>query len=73
MIPAKTAEVVGPGQMRASMTRPVDDFYALTGNDLNELAVLAIRLNNKFHDANELRDWQNRLNLMLAQAQKIDT
>ena len=71
MIPSKTYDVVGGSTVGACITRPAHDYYALTGSDLNDLAVLAVRMNSKFHDANELRDWQNRLSLMLSKAELV--
>ena len=71
MVPGKTfAKVSGPS-MAAVRTRNPDDYYALTGNDLNDLAVLALRFEHRFEDAEELRDWQNRLSLMLSGAERV--
>ena len=42
--------------------------YPVDGIDLNDLSVLAARLESGITDADELRDWQNRINLMLFDA-----
>jgi hypothetical protein len=69
MVPAKTFDKVGTSQIVACNRQhnPSGD-YCLTGNDLNDLAILAVRLNSRMEDGDELRDWQNRINLMLANA-----
>ena len=67
VVPAKTVEKVGPANMKAVRTfDPVRD-YALSGNDLNDLAVLVQRLNWRL-EGDELRDWQNRVSLMVSNA-----
>jgi hypothetical protein len=71
MVPSKTIEKVGGTSMAAVRTHSPDDYYALTGNDLNDLAVLALRMNARLDDANELRDWQNRINLMLSRVERV--
>ena len=71
MIPAKAIEAVGPTQMAALRHRGADDLFALTGNDLNDLAVLAARMDFAFTDPNEKRDWQNRINLLLSNAVRL--
>ncbi len=64
MVPAKTIEVIGPGQMQALAARREESStpFVIYGSDLNDLAALVLRFNAKMTDANELRDWQNRLN-----------
>jgi hypothetical protein len=71
LVPSKTIEKVGRTQMAALRRRNPDAFFALTGNDLNDLAVLANRMNYSFDDANEMRDWQNRINLMLSAVSEL--
>lgn len=68
MIPAKTYEVVGGTQVAAQITRSAHEEFAVTGTDLNDLAVLGVRLNYRMCDGDELRDWQNRINLILSKA-----
>lgn len=67
-VPAKTFIKVSGASMASVRRRDPNDYYALTGNDLNDLAVLVLRFEHRFEDANELRDWQNRLSLMLSSA-----
>lgn len=69
MIPSKTLEKIGPSQAMACRRRPPDAGYVLTGSDLNDLACLVVRLGSRMDDANETRDWQNRIALMLSQAE----
>jgi hypothetical protein len=66
MIPAKTREALGSSLWQTKVCEP-NDYYGVIGNDLNELKALALRLNERL-DANEARDWQNRINLMIDQA-----
>jgi hypothetical protein len=69
--PAKTIQTIGPTQMQNLQRFDSVDYYALTGTDLNDLAVLAERMNFRWDDANEMRDWQNRLNLMIMNTVKV--
>ena len=71
MIPAKTYDKVGGSVIRAAVTRNAHDDYVVTGIDINDLAVLALRMNMKFDDPNELRDWQNRINLIVSSARLV--
>ena len=71
MIPSKTYDKVGGSTVRGCITREAHDSFALTGTDLNDLSVLVARMNDRFDDPNELRDWQNRISLMLSNAEKI--
>lgn len=68
MIPSKTHEVVGgptiAGIIQRSRIEP-HDLYAIEGYALHELLVLAQRMDFRFDDPNEKRDWQNRLNGMV--------
>jgi hypothetical protein len=75
MIPSKTTEVVGPRSIAGALRFKAREFYAVDGNALNDLCVLALRFNFKWDDPNESRDWQNRLNLILdaAKQQEIKT
>jgi hypothetical protein len=70
MVPTKTIEIIGQGQMKALAERREDGSaaFAVYGGDLNDLRALALRLNSAMTDANELRDWQNRLNLLVDNA-----
>ena len=69
VISAKTIEVIGTQYSRVRHREP-NEFFALTGNDLNDLACLAVRLNGTGArlEGDELRDWENRLWLMLTNA-----
>lgn len=67
MIPNTTHELIKDKRVRTFD----DGDYALSDTDMRDLAALAVRLESKMVDANELRDWQNRLNLMLSQAQQL--
>jgi len=71
MVPSKTFDKVSASSMAAVRRHNPDEYYALTGNDLNDLAVLALRFEHRFEDANELRDWQNRLSLMLSRVERV--
>jgi hypothetical protein len=68
MIPTKTREVLKSGIAQARKNDP-DDLLIVTGNDLNDLRALALRLDYEFTDPNEKRDWQNQLNLICSSAQ----
>ena len=68
MIPTKTREVVKSGIAQARKNDR-DDLLIVTGNDLNDLRVLALRLDYEFTDQNGKRDWQNRINLICSSAQ----
>ena len=68
MIPAKTFDVVGGATVAAAKRFDPNGYYMLTGTDLNDLAVLAIRFNHSFSDPDETRDWQNCVSLMLSSA-----
>lgn len=68
MIPPETFKIVGSTTIAAAHTRDPDTYFGVTGNDLNDLAVLALRMNFRCNDSNELRDWQNRINLILSNA-----
>jgi hypothetical protein len=69
MIPAKTSEYLGVSYHYQRFDP--DHSFALTGTDLNDLYALAARLNGKMIDGNELRDWQNRISLMVMTATRI--
>ena len=68
MIPSKTREVLKSGIDQPHKNNP-DDLFIVMGNDLNDLRVLALRLDYEFSDPNEKRDWQNRINLICSSAQ----
>jgi len=70
MVPSKTYDVLGTQMKRLLNEHKADDYFMVDGNVLNELRVLATRLDHPFTDPNEKRDWQNRLNSMVASAIK---
>jgi hypothetical protein len=67
-IPSNAHKVLGASTVAATKQYVPDEFYVLTGTDLNDLAALAARFNHSFTDPNENRDWQTRINLMLMNA-----
>lgn len=68
MAPEKTIELLGGAAIaKASRFDAAADF-GIDGCAMNDLAVLAARLEKGMTDANELRDWQNRINLILDRA-----
>jgi hypothetical protein len=68
MIPSKTREMLKSGIAQARKNDP-DDLLIVAGDDLNDLRALALRLDYEFTDADEKRDWQNRINLICSSAQ----
>lgn len=69
MIPRRTREALGLSLHQANRLDPKAS-YVVEGYALNELAALAMRLNDRM-DGDEQRDWQNRLNLMIDSASKL--
>jgi len=70
MIPSKTYEWFrehGRGRVRRFDDA---DCAMITGTDLTDLAALADRLNGRITDGDELRDWQNRINLIVMNASR---
>jgi hypothetical protein len=67
MIPSKTVELLGSSMHQALRNDPGKSFL-ITGTDLNDLRALAMRFDRPFADANEKRDWQNRINLICGSA-----
>jgi hypothetical protein len=73
MIPAKTHAVLGEGGVRAAIRFAAHDDFAISGVDLNDLSCLTRRLGlGPAIGGDEMRDWQNRLALMIANASKLD-
>jgi hypothetical protein len=69
MIPAKTIEIIGVGQAVRAIRFKAHDDYVLDGVDLNDLSALSARMGiGPAIGGDEMRDWQNRLALMLSQA-----
>jgi hypothetical protein len=68
MIPTKTREVLKSGIAQAHKNDP-DDLLIVTGDDLNDLRALALRLDYEFTDPDEKREWQNRIDLICSSAQ----
>ncbi len=68
MIPAKTLKKIGQLQGRERFSSDHD--YILPGSDLADLFALTVRFNSKMDDPDELRDWQNRISLMLMNASR---
>jgi hypothetical protein len=66
MIPTKTIDAVGADRIAQHAIRfKAHEDYVLDGIDLNDLAALVLRLEHPITDADELRDWLNRISLML--------
>jgi hypothetical protein len=72
MVPSKTYDILGTQMQRLLNEHSTGDYYLVSGNVLNELRVLAVRFGHPFTDANEKRDWQNLINLMVDKAIKLD-
>jgi hypothetical protein len=73
MIPAKTHEILGPGQVARAIKYSAHDDFVITGVDLNDLAALSARMGKgPAIGGDEMRDWQNRLATMIANAIKLD-
>jgi hypothetical protein len=74
MIPSKTHEVIGEGQVIAACRRfDLHQGYALRGIDLIDLDCLVRRLGiGPPIGGDEMRDWQNRLALMVNSASQLD-
>jgi len=70
-VPSRTVNVIGASTLMGAEVRlfDPDSHYPLTGSDLNDLAALVVRFNFGFDDPNETRDWQNRLSVMISNAQ----
>ena len=69
LIPTNTYAVVGSEIKQADRCRSLSD-HAIEGHHVNALAALALRMSYKFDNPNELRDWQNLLNLIVSHACK---
>lgn len=67
-IPYSTIVKVGVNRLAGALRFKAHDDYKVDGIDLNDLCGLAVRLETAMTDANELRDWQNRLNEILSRA-----
>jgi hypothetical protein len=73
MIPAKTHAVLGPSLTAAAIRYGAHDDFVITGVDLNDLSALSIRMGvGPAIGGDEMRDWQNRLALIVANAIKLD-
>jgi len=68
MIPAKTLDLL-KSQIAQTRRNSPNEFFLVTGTDLNDLRALALRLDHPFTDADEKRDWQNRINLLCSTAE----
>ena len=65
MIPHRTQDMLGSQVMQA-ITRKAHSIYSVQGLDLNDLKALAMRLDlPQPMDADERRDWANRINVLL--------
>jgi len=72
MIPSKTHEWFQEhGRGHARRFSEID-LHVITGVDMTDLAALADRLNGRIIDGDELRDWQNRINLILMSANSVE-
>jgi hypothetical protein len=70
-VPTKTIDIVGLAKVASLIVHKAHDDYVVQGGDLNDLRVLAQRLETGITDANELRDWQNRINLLVSEAVEV--
>jgi hypothetical protein len=55
MVPKKTLDKIGAHANVRRVNVSLD--YAISGVAINDLAVLALRLNDRMDDGEELRDW----------------
>ncbi len=67
-VPTKTIDHIGVDKTASLLRFKSHEDYRVDGIDLNDLSVLAHRLNSAITDPNELRDWQNRINLLVSEA-----
>ncbi len=67
-VPTKTIDAIGVDKTASLLRFPAHEDYRVDGIDLNDLCVLAHRLSDAITDPEELRDWQNRINLMIHEA-----
>ena len=67
-VPSATIDKLGVAGVAKVLRFKAHDAYAVIGIDLNDLCALAARMEYAMTDANELRDWQNRLNLIITEA-----
>jgi hypothetical protein len=73
MIPYSTQNHLGPGQTLKAIRFNAHDEFVLTGIDLNDLSALAARMGQgPAIGGDEMRDWQNRLALMIGDAVKVE-
>ena len=70
MLPSKTHKILGSRLHQAYRNSP-GGMFAVSGNDINELRALAMRMGEPFTDPNEKRDWENRLHSMCDNAWKL--
>jgi hypothetical protein len=64
--------VIGEGGVIAARRFERNDDYVIIGNDLNDLNCLVRRLGQGLEiGGDEMRDWQNRLVLMIGNAIKL--
>lgn len=71
MIPAKAYDVITVPSAYARAKRDYPGtYYAITGTDLHDLAALVARFEQRI-EGDELRDWQNRISLMVMNARRL--
>jgi hypothetical protein len=73
MIPTKTHEVIGESGVRAAIRFDAHADYVITGIDLNDLNCLVRRLGiGPAIGGDEMRDWNNRLALMVSETYALE-
>jgi hypothetical protein len=66
VIPSQTHKIIGPGQTLAASIWASDKAVVITGSELADLKCLVTRLGvGGPMTGDEMRDWRNRLNLIL--------
>lgn len=72
MVPSKTMEILASEAPNARIGDPTS-YYVISGVDLNDLKALQLRFcKAPFDDANEKRDWENRLHIICSSAMEFD-
>lgn len=73
-VPARSQDIIGTAPLRDAIVFKAHETYPLDGIDLNNLALLALRLTHAEPlDAIERETWGDILRYMLADAQRSGT